>query len=1309
MSKTHDANQIDNIEIKRTGGQVALRGFNYQIVYSCYITLKFLDDINKSIRFEGIEDVDLFKTTISDNQDVNHIQLKYSGGKEDASFFNSILKNYLEVYLNDKTRNFTLVYDAEIAKGNLEKLIKNKLDDKTIVFWQNKIDKIKKENANWNWSTFNFHEFYNKLNFENLKLDEVIRQIDSLIIERFNIILNNESIFRNALFYNIFHMAKERKKITLLDLESMIQNTKDDISKGSVNPAYKWIDKIDFDLMTSNTDSQYFEGKKATPADIASKLPIRRKHLESEIIESVLTNQVTIIKSSSGQGKSTLAWQVAHELNENYSIYKIKWCKETEEINFIIDYFNSRLKLGEKILIIIDNLDDDVKCWNKLSQGLSEKISINYSILITTREEDWYRLSGDQSNIGSLCIKDIFLDSDQAGEIYNNLNSRNKVHASIRNWQNAWERVEKRGVLIEYIYLLTHGEMLEDRINHQIKVINNDKNGLIKLEILRIISLADTIGIKIKGNKLFDLLRETYPSVELNEIIKSIANEYFIGIDNSFEYIEGLHPVRSQHIVDNLHKYHSIDDTLIKLFKVIDDLYASKLYSKIPLYIEDDKDKFYDYLAKQDSEKSYKYLTDAIKGLFSGSIYKYFLDNKSYFDDANNAFGLKLFVFEINPWNSSEYNSEVKTIFGMYKINPGNENLKKLLELVNGIDLHTIEKSDYYIYTYYLFKYLYKNELKRDKSYFVELANWLRRINKKFDIVSNLNLRLIWENKEEWKFDDLGKLMYLFCLLSRDKYLDFVSKFKSEIFTYLRIHTNTPIIFEKDKVIYIRYILLPDEISNDNDESVNRISRVCEFLPIYEYYHSDSIKPDIELFRGIKYPDNSHKEMQFKNVVLPFNADLYELWNQSILSQFELSSIYEWQKHWIDVRYNIIKFLKLNIEVLEKLLKQQKISNNLIENINCILGSIIKSLCCVSLFPLEERPFENNVKIDKPTNKLLNYYFFSLKNYLNQFQNIILKKTNDNSCNLAMFNLREAKIQLNDMQIIYNDICCKTEKYFSTKEIESEEDLWISRLIYINEYYMENNPSKYFSRNDVRKFREDKSKKLLKEYYKIIDNVSEIGFSITKPNKILDIEKFNVLTICVRNIDINDEVKLVELILALAEFAKTELDYIFIIFIDEDGKVLPNGLRCNVMYLGELLQSVEYNKDIEEDNISHILPFEISEELLECFDEEIFLKVIDEIEKKEKECIGSFLISLWEYNVYRHFINELYNNETEWIKSILSKIESKVVQYLDEITECKRSEILEILISLKKNILNDGAEFNDDNLNQWINKLLLNK
>ena len=123
---------INDIESRRTGGQIALNGFSYQLLFSCYITLKFLDDKNnKLIKFEGIEDVDLYKSIISDSQTVYHIQLKYSEVKQNASFFDNTLKNYLEVYLADKKndkRFFKLIYDTEIATGNLRKLIENKLD-----------------------------------------------------------------------------------------------------------------------------------------------------------------------------------------------------------------------------------------------------------------------------------------------------------------------------------------------------------------------------------------------------------------------------------------------------------------------------------------------------------------------------------------------------------------------------------------------------------------------------------------------------------------------------------------------------------------------------------------------------------------------------------------------------------------------------------------------------------------------------------------------------------------------------------------------------------------------------------------------------------------------------------------------------------------------------------------------------------------------------------------------------------------------------------------------------------------------------
>lgn len=74
-------------------------GYDYQLVYSCYRALEFLDTENKSIKLEGIEDVDTFNSTLDDNMIVEHVQLKHSKDKQDASFFDSILSNFLEVYL----------------------------------------------------------------------------------------------------------------------------------------------------------------------------------------------------------------------------------------------------------------------------------------------------------------------------------------------------------------------------------------------------------------------------------------------------------------------------------------------------------------------------------------------------------------------------------------------------------------------------------------------------------------------------------------------------------------------------------------------------------------------------------------------------------------------------------------------------------------------------------------------------------------------------------------------------------------------------------------------------------------------------------------------------------------------------------------------------------------------------------------------------------------------------------------------------------------------------------------------------------
>ena len=92
---------------------------------------------------------------------------------------------------------------------------------------------------------------------------------------------------------------ENRGEISYREITQCIDNVKFDISKGPQNPAQAWIQRHRF----SKSDeyfSDYYEGKKATPSDIANNLPVVRPIIENDIIDSIEKNTISIIKTSSG-------------------------------------------------------------------------------------------------------------------------------------------------------------------------------------------------------------------------------------------------------------------------------------------------------------------------------------------------------------------------------------------------------------------------------------------------------------------------------------------------------------------------------------------------------------------------------------------------------------------------------------------------------------------------------------------------------------------------------------------------------------------------------------------------------------------------------------------------------------------------------------------------------------------------------------------------------------------------------------------------------------------------------------------------
>lgn len=540
---------IQELSISRDGGQIALRGYSYQFLYSCYLILSSSNPSN-FFQLEGIEDIDCIMQKNGSN-DITHIQLKYSVNKQDASFLTDVLKNFLEAYLLDQNRFFKLVYDFPVAKGHLSKIFASKLDEKSRTHWAGVISNIKKNNPSWNWSVYDFDKFISHLSFEKIEKSILATEIEKTLIRIYEINTDNVSLFANSIKILCFEKMEQRAYVTKAELDSKIQSVKIDISKGPQNPAHSWIRKLDYSKPSIDEGCSFYEGKKATPADIVSGFPIKRPSLEKDVINSICENMVTVIKASSGQGKTTLALRAAYILQNEYIPYQLLWCDEIKEIGNIVQYFKARIQLGEKILILIDNLDNHLSKWNYLVQLLQSELHCHYKLLITSREMDWYNYSGDLSNIQSLKVIKPVLEEKEAIEIFNLFREAKQLHPSITSWQRAWNKIAERQLLIEYVYLLTHGEMLSERIASQISEIGQSSSGKAKCEILRKVCFADLCGVRLSAIKLSASQSEDSGS-DFGELLKGMESEFLVHVNEESGYIEGLHPIRSRLAMVNL-------------------------------------------------------------------------------------------------------------------------------------------------------------------------------------------------------------------------------------------------------------------------------------------------------------------------------------------------------------------------------------------------------------------------------------------------------------------------------------------------------------------------------------------------------------------------------------------------------------------------------------------------------------------------------------------------------------------------------------------------------------------------------------
>lgn len=1290
---------IQEIEESRTGGQIALTGFSYQFLYSCYIVLSDVDE-KTTFRLEGIEDVDHYKCEIQGDSSA-HIQLKYSTQKQDASFLKDVLKNFIEVYLFAKNHHFKLVYDFEVVQGNLSKMLNGKLDEKSIKYWKGIIQHIREENVHWKWEGFCFEEFIDKLSFEKQEKNVLAKEIEKLLIEKYDILTDNINLFANSIKICCLEKMERRESIDQDELNVLIQNVKDDIAKGTQNPAHGWIKKLDFDILHTGSDLSYFEGKKATPKDIAMQLPIRRIELENEIQKSIQGNRVTVIKASSGQGKTTMALQVAFNLRCEYTLYQLRWCNDPKELYNIVQYFKTRVQLGEKPIIIIDNLDVQVSEWNRLAQLLQEEVSYHYKILLTTREDDWYNYSGNVGNVKSLHIIKIELSEYEAKDIFDRLQKEDKLHSTVTDWRSSWAKVADKKLLIEFVYLLTHGEMISERVDSQISQMSNTTTGKIKCEILRKVCFADIYGTKIAVKNLVQSLVETTNS-DYSEILKSIENEFLIRANTAEKYVEGLHPVRSQHIVDRLHEFIDIDDTALQVVKITNDTYLPKICSKLPQFIINKKvfySKMVDNLWRIDNISIY---LEILRGVFSGSILQYYYQNRGVFDDANNHGGLVLMSTELNPFiRFEEFKHSLQILDEMKGITPQNANIQYLCNLRDTTPKFELEHTDIYYLAEALFvKFKNANELgmTSEESY-ASIAYWLLNINSKFNISKNILLEEIWIDRDQYSVEAMANILYTSFCGNREEYDCFVEKNLLDILIYLKRETQSLKLFLSDdkRQIHVEYILLLSNIQRGNEESVSRLKTICKALPIFEVYCADAIMPVIDSLSAYNISNDAHKTIPIKNIVIMFHQEFTSLWDKTIMSNYECDSVFEWLNYWFNIRTNIAVLLEKCVASICKLLQNKKLGT-IADEIDNLRIEIDKNLVRENRYPNEDRPFEEKSILPQGFIKIKTKYFGSIQNFNNQLVGFLRRDMEKSR--LALINLTTAYASLNEMQNYFGNIVNKQEELLQDhEELCVKENQILHDLLISCKYFKEHLPTNHFNKYEIKHWHEKYYSQLMLDSKRALNNLAE-HFEVTYPTKYYTEGILKFYPVIIDNLDMTDSAVLISMIYLCTPIIEFEYDYLVVASKNLENQIVTTGLRIPVRFLSDFKIAIETENEDLMQKLSPPFPEEVKQEFLQCFEQQYDLFSPNQSAYGE---VGEILELLWAFSIYQNELIEEY--DAEYLKSKKESLQEEVNQKLkkvkDSIAYQSFCEIVQLCDETFK-----GSFFDEDMLNIFYTKLL---
>lgn len=513
----------------------ALRGYRTQFLYSLHFILTSLSK-DLIFRLEGEEDLDILDFS---GKLLYAIQLKNLGNPITLS---DVLSEHKTSFIKRFLAKYSDATPILVSYGEISQELKN---------WGIHKDRIlEKEKATlkkYNITVDEWKLVKSKTQFIEISEHDITEEIEKLIKTNFPEVDPIPTI--GFLLNWLQFIAEKQHTITIKKFYSKVQDfaiyTTERIAVyNQYGIVLKPLHKVTAENSNQTLLEQEFYNATLTRYEhILLGLDINReKYLE--LINNDLKDYNTIIlKGASGQGKTALLYSYIHNCVNDWLSYELNIQQDSITTQQSIQAIASISKKLEVPTVFVINVNPNSTDWIQI---IKESAHLNHvRFLVAIRNEDWYRASAIGLEFEHKEI-DLSLSKEEAEIIYKKLNERNKI-SHFLDFEQAWIQIGDYAPLLEFVYSITQGNSLKNKLKQQVQQLHNENHqgNNPQIEFLRIVSLADSLGTKIDVSKLDS-------NIDFQFIIEKLENEYLVKKSLNGKYIQGLHIIRSQKLVEIL-------------------------------------------------------------------------------------------------------------------------------------------------------------------------------------------------------------------------------------------------------------------------------------------------------------------------------------------------------------------------------------------------------------------------------------------------------------------------------------------------------------------------------------------------------------------------------------------------------------------------------------------------------------------------------------------------------------------------------------------------------------------------------------